>query len=86
MLAEMATEIEAIRLLVWEAAWKLDEGKEDAARAAFIALSGASDMAMMVTDRAVQILGGYGYIREYPVELWMRNGRGIPTFPGLASV
>jgi len=43
-------------------------------------------MAMMVTDRAVQILGGYGYIREYPVELWMRNGRGIPTFPGLALV
>ena len=86
MLAEMATEIEAIRLLVWEAAWKLDEGKEDAAHAAYIALSGASDMAMMVTDRAVQILGGYGYIREYPVELWMRNGRGIPTFPGLALV
>jgi acyl-CoA dehydrogenase len=86
MLAEMATEIESIRLLVWEAAWKLDEGKEDAAEAAYIALSGATDMAMMVTDRAVQILGGYGYIREYPVELWMRNGRGIPTFPGLALV
>jgi acyl-CoA dehydrogenase len=86
MLAEMAMEIEANRLLVWEAAWKLDEAKEDASHAAFIALSGVSDMTMMVTDRAVQILGGYGYIREYPVELWMRNGRGIPTFPGLAFV
>jgi acyl-CoA dehydrogenase len=86
MLAEMAIEIEAIRLLVWEAAWKLDEGLEDAPHAAHIALSGASDLAMMVTDRAVQILGGYGYIREYPVELWMRNGRGVPTFPGLAFV
>jgi alkylation response protein AidB-like acyl-CoA dehydrogenase len=41
---------------------------------------------MMVTDRAVQILGGYGYIREYPVELWMRNGRGIATLAGLAMV
>jgi acyl-CoA dehydrogenase len=86
MLAEMATEIESNRLLVWEAAWKLDEGKEDAPHAAFIALSGVSDTTMMVTDRAVQILGGYGYIREYPVELWMRNGRGIPSFPGLAFV
>jgi acyl-CoA dehydrogenase len=86
MLAEMAMEIEAHRLLVWEAAWKLDEGKEDAPHAAFMALSGVSDITMMVTDRAVQILGGYGYIREYPVELWMRNGRGIPTFPGLAFV
>jgi acyl-CoA dehydrogenase len=86
MLAEMATEIESNRLLVWEAAWKLDENKPDAPHAAFMALSGVSDMAMMVTDRAVQILGGYGYIREYPVELWMRNGRGIPTFPGLAFV
>ena len=86
MLAEMITEIEAHRLLVWEAAWKLDESKEDAAHAAWIALSGVSDVTMMVTDRAVQILGGYGYIREYPVELWMRNGRGIPTFTGLAFV
>jgi acyl-CoA dehydrogenase len=86
MLAEMAIEIEAIRLLVWEAAWKLDEGKEDAFQASCLALTGASDMAMMVTDRAVQILGGHGYIREHPVELWMRNGRGIPTFPGLAMV
>jgi alkylation response protein AidB-like acyl-CoA dehydrogenase len=40
----------------------------------------------MVTDRAVQILGGYGFIREYPVELWMRNGRGFSTFTGLAMV
>jgi alkylation response protein AidB-like acyl-CoA dehydrogenase len=41
-------------------------------------------MVMMVTDRAVQILGGYGYIREYPVEMWMRNGRGLATLVGLA--
>jgi alkylation response protein AidB-like acyl-CoA dehydrogenase len=71
--------------MVWEAAWKLDEGK-DASKAAYLALMGASDMAMMVTDRAVQILGGFGYIREYPVERWMRNGRGIPNFVGLTMV
>jgi alkylation response protein AidB-like acyl-CoA dehydrogenase len=82
MLAEMATEIEAIRLLVWEAAWMIDEGKPDAGKQAYLALTGAADMAMMVTDRAVQILGGHGYIREHPVELWMRNGRGFATLPG----
>ncbi len=86
MLAEMATEIEAIRLLTWEAAWMLDNGKEDASKEAYLALTGAMDMAMMVTDRAVQILGGHGYIREYPVEMWMRNGRGIAAFNGLAIV
>ena len=84
MLAEMRTEIEATRLLTWEAAWKLDQGKEDAFNEAYLAATGAADMAMMVTDRAVQILGGHGYIREHPVEMWMRNGRGFAMFTGLA--
>ena len=86
MLAEMATEIEAIRLLVWEAAWMVDNGKAEASKSAYLALTGAADMAMMVTDRAVQILGGHGYIREHPVEMWMRNGRGFSAFIGLAMV
>lgn len=86
MLAEMITEIEAIRLLVWEGAWAIDNKKEDASQKAYLALSGAVDMVMMVTDRAVQILGGHGYIRDHPVELWMRNGRGFATFTGLAMV
>ena len=86
MLAEMRTEIEASRLLTWEAAWKLDQGKEDAYAEAYLASIGAADMAMMVTDRAVQILGGHGYIREHPVEMWMREGRGFAMFTGLAIV
>jgi len=86
MLAEMATEIEAIRLLTWEAAWMLDNGKTDASKHSYLALTGATDMAMMVTDRAVQILGGHGYIREHPVEMWTRNGRGIAMLTGLAVV
>jgi len=86
MLAEMATEIEAIRLLNWEAAWMLDNGKEESSKHAYLALTGAIDMAMLVTDRAVQILGGHGYIREHPVELWMRNGRGVAALTGLAVV
>ena len=84
MIAEMATEIEAIRLLTWEAAWMFDKGLPDASKRAYLASVGAADMAMMVTDRAVQILGGHGYIREHPVELWMRNGRGFATLTGLA--
>lgn len=86
MLAEMATEIESIRLLTWEAAWMIDEGKEEASKYAYLAHTGAMDMAMMVTDRAVQILGGHGYIREHPVEMWMRCGRGIAAFTGLAMI
>jgi acyl-CoA dehydrogenase len=86
MLAEMATEIESIRLIVWEAAWMLDNGKEEAYKQAFLAFTGAGDMAMMVTDRAVQVLGGHGYIREHPVEKWMREGRCFATLPGLAII
>ena len=85
MLAEMATEIDGARLMVWEAAWQLDHGVP-ASKTAYLALLAASDTAMMVTDRAVQILGGHGYIREHPVERWMRDARGIQTFLGLAMV
>lgn len=84
MLAEMAVEIEAIRLLTWQAAWKLDTGKEDAFIDAYLASTGAADMVMMVTDRGVQILGGHGYIRDHPVEKFMREGRGFASFTGLA--
>jgi len=86
MLAEMATEIEAIRLLTWEAAWMMDTGKPEAINHAYLSWTGTIDMAMMVTDRAVQTLGGHGYIREHPVELWMRNGRGIAMLNGLAII
>jgi alkylation response protein AidB-like acyl-CoA dehydrogenase len=83
MLAEMATEIEAMRLLTWEAAWMVDQGTSAAFKQAYLANFGAADLAMMVTDRAVQILGGHGYIREHPVEMWMRNGRSFSNLIGL---
>jgi acyl-CoA dehydrogenase len=85
MLAEMITEIEAARILVWEAAWMLDQEKE-ATREAYLAMNFASDMALMVTDRAVQMLGGYGYVRDHPVELWLRNARGFAVMEGIAIV
>jgi alkylation response protein AidB-like acyl-CoA dehydrogenase len=85
MLAEMAIEIDATRLMTWEAAWKLDR-KQEATKEASLVKAYADDMVLMVTDRAVQILGGHGYVREHPVELWLRNGRGFATFDGMATV
>lgn len=85
MLAEMLVEIDGTRLMAWEAAWKLDQG-EDALHAALLAKRTADKTVLMVCDRAVQILGGHGYIREFPVELWLRNARGFPMFEGLAIV
>jgi len=85
MLAEMAIEIDATRLMAWEAAWMLDK-KKDATKEASLVKNYADDMVMKVTDWAVQILGGHGYIREHPVELWFRNGRGFTTFDGMAIV
>jgi acyl-CoA dehydrogenase len=85
MIAEMAIEVDAARFLNWEAAWKLDR-KQDATKEASLAKMYADDMALTVTDRAVQILGGHGYIREHPVELYLRNARGFATFDGMAMV
>jgi alkylation response protein AidB-like acyl-CoA dehydrogenase len=83
MLADMAIDIDAARLMVWEAAWRLDQGK-DATKEAYLAKVFADEMVLRVTDGGVQVLGGHGYIREFPVELWLRNGRGFATFDGLA--
>jgi alkylation response protein AidB-like acyl-CoA dehydrogenase len=85
MLAEMAIEIDAVRLLLWEAAWKFDQG-EPVRRESYLTKRYAADMVLKVTDNAVQVLGGHGYIRDYPVELWLRNARGFATFEGLAIV
>ncbi|MFQ5595921.1 MAG: acyl-CoA dehydrogenase family protein [Anaerolineae bacterium] len=85
MLAEMAIEVDATRLMTWEAAWKMDRG-EDASKEAYLVREYAQDMVLFVTDSAVQVLGGHGYIRDHPVERWLRNGRGFATFDGLAIV
>lgn len=83
MLAEMAMEVDAMRLLIWEAAWRFDRG-EDATREAFLAKRYASDMTLKITDNALQVLGGHGYIRDHLVELFLRNARGFAMLEGLA--
>jgi acyl-CoA dehydrogenase len=85
MLAEGRIDIDAARLMVWEAAWKIDKG-EDATREAVLAKQFADKMVLQVTDSGVQTLGGYGFIREYPAERWLRNGRGFTTFDGLTII
>jgi acyl-CoA dehydrogenase len=85
MLAEMAIETDATRLLTWKAAWKADRG-EDFTKEAYLAKTYAGEQAIKITDYGVQILGGHGYIREHPVELWFRNGRGFAIFEGMTMV
>ncbi|MCE7937287.1 acyl-CoA dehydrogenase [bacterium] len=85
MLADMHTAIDAARLLCWRAAWLADRGlpcaKESAMAKAF-----AADVAMRVTTDAVQVLGGYGYSREYPVEKWMRDAKVMQIYEGTAQI
>jgi alkylation response protein AidB-like acyl-CoA dehydrogenase len=84
-LADMAIEIDGARLLVWEAAWKLDQGA-DALRHATLAQDQVRRVALTVCDGAVQVLGGHGYIRDYLPELHLRNARGYSAFECLALV
>ena len=85
MIADMATEIEAARLLVWQAAWMLDQGKRATLQSSF-AKRFAADIAMKVTTDAVQVFGGYGYIKEYPVEKLMRDAKLFQIYEGTSQI
>jgi acyl-CoA dehydrogenase len=84
-LADMAIEIDGARLLVWEAAWTLDQGS-DATRTAALAHQQAARVALEVADGAVQVLGGHGYTREYLPEMHLRDARGFASFEAMALV
>ena len=85
MLADMATQVEAARWLVYNAASKKDNGESYSKEAAMAKLF-ASDVAMQITTDAVQIYGGYGYSREYPVERLMRNAKITQIYEGTNQV
>jgi alkylation response protein AidB-like acyl-CoA dehydrogenase len=72
MLADMAVEVEAMRLLTYKAGWLIDQGATAPILSAYAKAFGA-DHAMKITTDAVQIFGGYGYMKEYPVEKLMRE-------------
>jgi butyryl-CoA dehydrogenase len=85
MLADMSTEIDAARLLVRKAAWKQDTGARFSMDAAIAKLF-ASEMATRVTHKAIQIHGGYGYSREYPVERAYRDARITEIYEGTSEI
>ena len=84
-LADMTTQIEAARLLVYKAAWLKDEGKEYAHASAMAKLY-ASEVAMAVTVEAVQVHGGYGYVKEYHVERLMRDAKITQIYEGTSEI
>jgi acyl-CoA dehydrogenase len=87
MIADMATEIEAARLLCWQAAWMLDQGHgRSATLYSSFAKRFAADTAMKVTTDAVQVFGGYGYIKEYPVEKLMRDAKLFQIYEGTSQI
>ena len=85
MLAEMAIKYEATRLLCHKAAWLIDHGQLDSVVSSYAKAFGA-DSAMAVTTDAVQIFGGYGYTREYPVEKLMRDAKLLQIYEGTSQI
>ena len=85
MLADMATKVEAARLLTWQAAWLADQGLKVTGKSA-MAKCFAADTAMEVTTDAVQIFGGYGYMKDYPVEKLMRDAKLLQIYEGTNQI
>jgi len=85
MLADMATEIDAARLLVWRSAWMKDQGMRFGQASAMAKLY-AAEAAMRATTKAIQIHGGYGYIKEYPVERHFRDAKITEIYEGTSEV
>ena len=85
-LADMKLEIDAARLLVWRAAWLGRTGKPFTNAEGSMSKLKAGEVAVWVTERAIQILGGYGYTREYPVERWHRDAKIYTIFEGTSEI
>ena len=85
MLADMAKEVEAARLLTYQSAWLVDSGKRASKYSSF-AKCFATDMAMRVTTDAVQVFGGNGYTKDYPVEKLMRDAKLMQIYEGTNQI
>jgi butyryl-CoA dehydrogenase len=86
MLADMATQVEAARALVYACAKEIDAGVKDVSRDSAMAKMYASDVAMKVSTDAVQILGGYGYMKDYPAEKYMRDAKITQIYEGTNQI
>jgi acyl-CoA dehydrogenase len=85
-LADMKTSVDAARLLVWRAAWMARKGKEFTSAEGSMAKLYAGETAVKVTEEAIQILGGNGYTRDYPVERWHRDSKIFTIFEGTSEI
>ncbi|MHB8318294.1 MAG: acyl-CoA dehydrogenase family protein [Acidimicrobiales bacterium] len=85
-LADMKTQIDAARLLVWRAAWMARNGRRFESGEGSMSKLFAGETAVRVTEEAIQILGGYGYVREYPVERWHRDSKIFTIFEGTSEI
>jgi acyl-CoA dehydrogenase len=85
-LANMKTSVDAARLLVWRAAWMAATHKPFVAGEGSMSKYFAGETAVRVTEEAIQILGGYGYVREYPVERWHRDSKIYTIFEGTSEI
>ncbi len=86
MLADMLIAVETARLITWRSAHAFDQGTADAERLSAMAKCYAADVAMQVTTDAVQVLGGYGYMQEYPVEKYMRDAKLLQIYEGTNQI
>jgi len=91
MIADMKIETDAMRWLAWKAASELEKGRAatgrgGATRSAHLARAYAAREALRIADNGVQVLGGHGYIRDHPMEMWLRNARTLGVLEGMAVI
>jgi alkylation response protein AidB-like acyl-CoA dehydrogenase len=84
-IADMHIDVNAMRWMVWRAATELEKGS-DATRSAMLAYTFAAQQTMAIADEGVQALGGHGYVRAHPIEMWYRDARAISMLEGMAGV
>lgn len=85
MIADMKVEADAMRWLAWKAASELQNGRS-ATRSAHLARAYAARETLKIADNGVQVLGGHGYIRDHPVEMWFRNARTLGVLEGMVAI
>ena len=86
MLADMATMIESAKALVYKAAWHLDKNLPHATKYSAMCKLMATDVAMEVTTKAVQLFGGYGFMKDYPIEKYMRDAKITQIYEGTNEI
>ena len=85
-LAEMHIEVEAMRWMAWKSSSHVGQSHPEATKQAHLTRQYAAEKSMWIADNGVQVLGGHGYIREHPVEMWFRNARTLGVLEGTVCI